>query len=64
MINDFSLQEMFPVIVFVDGEVVLFTPGADGQTVGLLICEIGGLLTKMGRMEFYLTFIRWTSHLM
>ena len=45
---------MFPVVICVDGEVILLSPLFDGQAVGVLIGEPGSPFLKMSLMKFLL----------
>ena len=51
-IDDFFLEKVFPVVVSVNGKVVLLTPLYDGQATGFLIGEPGSPFLKMSLMKF------------
>ena len=61
--NGFVRGKMLPVIVFVDGDLSLFTPGMDSKPTGFLLCETGSPLPQMSLMEFLLCIHKITSHL-
>ena len=51
-VNGFFFEKVLPVVVCVDGKVILIAPLSDGQAAGFLIGEAGSPFLKMGLMKF------------
>jgi len=53
LVDNFFFQQILPVIVLVDGNVVLITPLADCEPAGFLLRESGGPFGQVRLVKFF-----------